>query len=104
MKFARMRFPGKPTKQKCWIGCYGGHYSIVTVFFEKPYRDTDGTYPLDLNHKIIAGTFDKDSFNEWFGTDIQSTETEITSVEEYKLTAIWNEYNEIVGLHTTVDQ
>ena len=109
MKTAKLRLPTNLTTRKCWIGSYGGHFDIVIVFNKKPQIGPkeewdDGTYSSYRNKKILAGTFDCDSFNEWFGTDIKPTETNCISVEEYELTACWDEYGRIIGLDPYADQ
>ena len=95
MKKAEIRFPPLETRT-CWIGSYGGHSEIVVVFSEKPKKVSKDHlfkkkryYCELLNRDIIAGKFDKDEFNQWFGTNIQPKEIEITQVFQYQLTAIW---------------
>lgn len=108
MKQASIRLPAKTTTRKCWIGSYGGHFDIIVVFNKKPTKGkkgqwNEGQYDSLTNKDIIAGTFDCESFNEWFGTNIQPDATEIKEVEQYEVTAIWDEYNQIVGLITNAD-
>lgn len=106
MKQASIRLPAKTTKRKCWIGSYGGHFNVVVVFNKKPVKAKKGTWnegEYETTENNVAGTFDCDSFNEWFGTDIKPNDTRITTIEQYEVTAIWDEYNQIVGLITNYD-
>lgn len=108
MKKASIRFPSKLKTKKCWVGSYGGHFSIVVIFTKKPVKAKKGSwneneYDVVTNQKIIAGVFDKDSFNEWFGTNIEPDDIYITSVEEYEITAMWDEYDKIIGLNPNAD-
>lgn len=77
MKKASIRLPATPTARKCWIGSYGGHFSVVVVYNVKPVKDAEFGYDQNTNYKIITGTFDLDSFNEWFGTKIKAKSTTI---------------------------
>jgi hypothetical protein len=108
MKTGSIRIPGTPTARKCWIGSYGGHFDVVVVFNKKPAKGKrsewdKGEISTLRNKDIVAGSFDKDQFNEWFGTDIQPTDTEIRKVEPYMLTSLWDEYGQIIGLSTNYD-
>ncbi len=108
MKTASIRFPATPTKRKVWIGSYGGHFNIIVVFMKKPKKAgkdayNPGEYCELINKDIIAGKFDQESFNEWFGTDITATEIDIMKVEQYEMTAVWDEYGQIVGLNPRED-
>jgi hypothetical protein len=103
MKKAMMRLPAKLEPRRCWIGSYGGHFNVIVVFNQKPVKGDEGEYDVHTNKNIIAGSFDQEQFNLWFGTNIEPDATEIKKVECYTLTAIWNEYGQIYGLDTNYD-
>ena len=108
MKKAILRIPKQfKATRRVWIGCYGGHFDIVVVFSSKPKKEgkesfAPGAYCSDVNAGIIAGTFDLDTFNLWFGTSLKAEDTEIMSVEVYELTALWDG-KRIFGLITNAD-
>jgi hypothetical protein len=109
VKKASLRLPAALTSRRVWIGAYGGPFSAVVVFNKKPVKLGKGTwdegaYDPDTNKNIVAGTFDLETFNEWFGTDIQAADTGIMKVEAYNLTAIWDKYAQIVGLNPYYDR
>ena len=95
IKKASFRIPYPLTTKRVWIGCYGGHFSIVVVFTQKPIK-ANGYYDTYTNKDIIAGTFNLDEFNAWFGTNIEPHSLEVEKVEQYDITAVWDEWNSIV--------
>lgn len=108
MKKASLRLPYELETKKCWVGSYGGHFSIVVVFNKKPVKTEadkwdEGEYCILKNQKIIAGVFGCEEFNDWFGTNIKPDDINITSVEEYEITAMWDVYGKIIGLDTNAD-
>lgn len=97
-----LRLPYKLTKKRVWVGVYGGHVSVVVVFNKKPIADLNGEYCILDNHNIIAGSFELYDFNEWFGTTLVALNTDIVSVFECDLTAMWRD-GIIVGLDNNAD-
>lgn len=108
MKKAILRLPRLTTK-KVWIGSYGGHFDIVVVFTKKPKKGKRGDWnegwiaAYDENKDIVAGIFDRENFALWFDIDIVPEDIEIRGVEQYELTAVWNEFGQIIGLYTEAD-
>lgn len=104
IKKAHIKFPCELKTKRVWIGSYGGHFNIVVVFTEKPKKcEEENCYHSFQNKNILAGIFDASTFNDWFGTNISPTDTDIRSLEQYDLTACWDEFEQIVGLDTNAD-
>lgn len=75
-KLIRLKLP-KPETRTVWVGKYGGHYTGVVIFSERPKRCSqkfanDGNKSLNVptffdmieNENIIIGSMDVGHFNE----------------------------------------
>lgn len=102
VKHARLRLPCDLDTRDCWIGAYGGHFDIVVVFHTEPRKNDRGYYDTHDNKDLIAGVFDRADFATWFRVDIDPSDTEITRIEKYRLTAAWVD-KKILGLNTKAD-
>lgn len=62
-----IRFP-KLSTRKVWVGAYGGHYDVITIYRKKPRLiwlafEDERSY----SDEHLIGTFSTDTWDRWFG-------------------------------------
>lgn len=103
----------KLTYKRVWYGVYGGHYSVIVFFKNKPIlskEDFPGSMDckwydcLENKNKIIGAI----SLYEFIGlypcmAHIEASAIEITTVDQIYLQAAWNKYGDMSTIFRRID-